>query len=64
MKCKRAVLLPGAANWCREKCKEELPLLQEIEPGHKVACFHIYEINTALSSKSCLVDARQLFEVE
>ena len=29
----------GRCNWCREKCKEELPLLQEIEPGHKVACF-------------------------
>ena len=31
----------GRCNWCREKCKEELPLLQEIEPGHKVACYEI-----------------------
>lgn len=26
-------------RWCSQRCMEEVPALQEVEPGHKVACF-------------------------
>lgn len=32
--------------YCRDKCRNVTPVLEEVEPGHQVACHYIKEINT------------------
>ena len=39
LKIRKGCAFAERCRWCSEKCKENVPALQEIELGHKVACF-------------------------
>ncbi len=39
LKVRKGCAFAERCRWCSEKCRENVPALQEIEPGHKVACF-------------------------
>lgn len=39
LKVRKGCAFAERCRWCSEKCRENIPALQEIEPGHKVACF-------------------------
>ena len=39
LKIRKGCAFAERCRWCSEKCKENVPVLQEIELGHKVACF-------------------------
>ena len=43
LKIRKGCALAERCSWCSEKCKENVPPLQEVEPGHKVACFQFTE---------------------
>lgn len=40
LKIRKGCAFAERCKWCSEKCKEEVPVLEEIAPRHKVACFH------------------------
>lgn len=39
LKVRKGCAFAERCRWCSEKCRENVPALQEIELGHKVACF-------------------------
>ena len=39
LKIRKGCAFAERCRWCSEKCRENVPALQEIELGHKVACF-------------------------
>lgn len=39
LKIRKGCAFAERCRWCSEKCKKNVPALQEIELGHKVACF-------------------------
>lgn len=43
LKIRKGCAFAERCSWCSEKCKENVPPLQEVEPGHKVACFQFTE---------------------
>ena len=36
-------------QYCKGKCHEQTPVLEEVEPGHFVACHYVHQINEGLS---------------
>ena len=42
LKLHRGCAFAERCRFCTERCKKQAPQLQEIEPGHQLACFHAF----------------------